>query len=81
VRGFRNRANLQSYRTIGQVAGTLLVRSHERSERVGQAMGCRGFDGEFRSLSEFRTTSLDVLVFTTITGAIIALGAWEWVVA
>ena len=37
VRGFRNRADLHSYRTVGQVAGTLLVRSHERSERVGQA--------------------------------------------
>ena len=35
VRAFRNRANLHSYRTIGQVAGTLLVRSHDRAERIG----------------------------------------------
>src|SRR5437868_4244073 len=60
VRGYRNRANLHSYRTIGHVAGTLLVRSHERAERVGQAMRCRGFDGRFRSLTAFRTRWPDV---------------------
>ena len=67
VRGFRNRADLHSYRTIGQVAGTLLVRSHERSERVGQAMRCRGFDGQFRSLTQFHTAARDVLLFLIIT--------------
>ena len=81
VRGFRNRANLHSYRTIGQVAGTLLVRSHERSERVGQAMSCRGFDGEFRSLSDFRTRPSDVLIFALLSGSVVALTAWDWFVA
>jgi cobalt/nickel transport system permease protein len=78
VRGFRNRADLHSYRTIGQVAGTLLVRSAERSERVGQAMRCRGFDGEFRSLSAFRTRWPDVLAFTAIVGYAVGLVAWDW---
>ena len=68
VRGFRNRPDLHSYRTIGQVAGTLLVRSHERSERVAQAMRCRGFAGEFRSLHAFRTTAADVVAFALIVG-------------
>ena len=53
VRGYRHRANWHSYRTVGHVAGTLLVRGYERAERVGQAMRCRGFDGRFRSLTEF----------------------------
>ena len=35
VRGFRNRANLHSYRTVGQVAGTLLV-AQPRSRRAGR---------------------------------------------
>jgi cobalt/nickel transport system permease protein len=77
VRGFRNRASLHSYRTIGQVAGTLLVRSHERSERVGQAMRCRGFDGAFRSLAEFRTTWPDVVAFVVIVGYVVGLLAWD----
>src|SRR5262249_2649742 len=44
VRGYRNRVSRHSYHTIGHVAGTLLVRGYERSERVAQAMRCRGFD-------------------------------------
>ncbi len=70
VRGYRNRANWHSYRTIGHVAGTLLVRGYERGERVGQAMRCRGFDGQFRSLTAFRTRWADVLAFGTIVLAI-----------
>jgi cobalt/nickel transport system permease protein len=77
VRGFRNRADLHSYRTIGQVAGTLLVRSHERSERVGQAMRCRGFDGEFRALDEFAAAWPDVLAFAVIVGYAASLLAWD----
>ncbi|HZZ82592.1 MAG TPA: cobalt ECF transporter T component CbiQ [Gemmataceae bacterium] len=77
VRGFRNRADLHSYRTVGQVAGTLLVRSHERSERVGQAMRCRGFDGEFRSLHEFRGGWPDVLAFLLTVSYAVALVVWD----
>lgn len=68
VRGFRNRPDLHSYRTIGQVAGTLLVRSHERAERLAQAMRCRGFDGRFRTRHAFRTTAADVLAFALVVG-------------
>jgi cobalt/nickel transport system permease protein len=66
VRGYRNRPSWHSYRTVGHVAGTLLVRGYERAERVGQAMRCRGFDGRFRSLVEFRTRWPDVLVFVLL---------------
>jgi len=78
VRGFRNRACGHSYRTVGQVAGTLLVRSLERAERVGHAMRCRGFDGTFRSLQERRTELMDVLMFTTIIGIAAALWVWDF---
>jgi cobalt/nickel transport system permease protein len=78
VRGFRNRANLHSYRTIGKVAGTLLVRSHERSERVGQAMQARGFDGRFRSLQEFSTHGVDIAFFGLAVVSAAALLCWDW---
>jgi len=77
VRGFRNRANRHGYRTVGHVAGTLLVRSHERAERVGQAMRCRGFDGHFRSLTEFHTKMTDVAAFALTVGAAAGLLAWD----
>jgi cobalt/nickel transport system permease protein len=74
VRGFRQRGDRHSYRTVGQVAGVLLLRSHERAERVAQAMRCRGFDGRFRSLTDFRTTLADVLTFVLLAAAL--AGCW-----
>jgi cobalt/nickel transport system permease protein len=73
VRGFRNRASRHCYRTIGHVAGTLLVRGSERAERVAQAMRCRGFDGRFRALTAFRTTRADQLFFLILAGTAAAL--------
>ena len=78
VRGYRNRANRHSYRTAGHVAGTLLVRGYERAERVGQAMRCRGFDGQFRALTAFTTHPSDVLAFLLVTAGAAALAAWDW---
>lgn len=80
VRGFRNAANVHSYRTIGQVAGTLLVRSAERSERVGQAMRCRGFEGEFHTLDEFRTARTDVAIFVLLMAWVAGLVTWDLLV-
>jgi cobalt/nickel transport system permease protein len=80
VRGYRNRASVHSYRTIGQVAGTLLVRGHERSERVAQAMRCRGFDGRFRALHDFHTRGADLLFFAIavfVAGGLLSWDLWN----
>jgi cobalt/nickel transport system permease protein len=77
VRGYRHRATLHSYRTVGHVAGTLFVRSYERAERVGHAMRCRGFDGCFRALGDFRTRLPDVLMFAGIMVFAVGLLVWD----
>jgi cobalt/nickel transport system permease protein len=77
TRGFRNRADLHSWRTVGAASGTLLARGHDRAERVAAAMRCRGFDGRFRSLAQFGTSRRDVAVFvlTLLAAAgVVALG-------
>jgi cobalt/nickel transport system permease protein len=73
VRGYRNRPTRHGYRTVAHVAGTLLVRGHERGERVSQAMRARGFDGCYRSLAGFRTRPADVGFFLLLAGAAAAL--------
>lgn len=80
VRGYRNRPTMHCYRTIGNVAGTLLVRSSERAERVAQAMRCRGFDGRFRSMTEFRTRPIDIIGFVAIAVGFTALVVGELVI-
>ncbi len=77
VRGFRNRTSPRAYGTVGRVAGALLVRGHERAERVHHAMRCRGFDGRFRSLAAFRTRPADVAAFLLVAGAAAGLVALD----
>ena len=76
TRGFRNRADLRSWRTVGAASGTLLVRGHDRAERVAAAMRCRGFDGRFHSLDAFRTRRRDVaalLLTLAVAAGVVAL--------
>jgi cobalt/nickel transport system permease protein len=80
VRGFRARASGHTYRTVGQVTGTLLVRGTERAERVAQAMRCRGFDGRFRTLDDFRTTRADVLACVGMVVAAAGLVVGDWAI-
>lgn len=73
LRGFRNRVQWETYRTISSVVGTLLVLGFEHTERVSQAMRCRGYHGRVETLQEFRTTKRDVLLFGLITGTMVCL--------
>lgn len=68
LRRYRNRLSRHSYRTLGHVAGTLLVRSYERAERVGHAMRTRGFSGRFRTLQRFHTHGSDLAGFGLLAG-------------
>src|SRR5207249_6912261 len=77
VRGYRNRPTRHSYRTIGHIAGSLLVRSHERGERVAQAMRCRGYDGMHRSLTDFQTRGADVAFFLLVSACAAGLLLWD----
>ena len=77
VRGYRNRPCRHSYRTIGHATGSLLVRSHDRGERVAQAMRCRGFDGRYRSLSAFQTRFADVVFFLLVAVGAASLFLWD----
>jgi cobalt/nickel transport system permease protein len=48
-------------RVTGSLAGSLFIRSLERSERVYQAMLARGYDGEIRSLREVPLERKEIL--------------------
>jgi len=47
-------------KTIGNMVGTLFLRSYERGERVYGAMVARGFDGKTRTLSNLRLARHDL---------------------
>jgi len=56
ARCFKPGNNAHTYRSIGYLLGMLLVRSIERSERILEAMKCRGFQGKFYLLDPFGFT-------------------------
>jgi cobalt/nickel transport system permease protein len=45
VRAFRPKMDRHTLRTFGNLAGMLVVKGFDRSERVYQAMKCRGYTG------------------------------------
>jgi cobalt/nickel transport system permease protein len=45
ARAFRARSDRHTWRSLGHLAGMLIVRSAARAERVMEAMRCRGFTG------------------------------------
>lgn len=77
TRGFRPGMNRHTYRTYGYLIGMLLVRSLTRSERILEAMRCRGFRGRFYLLDHFHFTHWDLLFgFICLIATGLYLG-WE----
>ena len=55
LRGFIPRTSWASYKTFGYLTAMLLLRSWQRSQRVGKAMRLRGFAGRFPLLEDALT--------------------------
>jgi cobalt/nickel transport system permease protein len=52
-------------KAFSNILGSLFIRSYERAEEVYLAMCARGFDGNIRTLSEFKLRPADgVFLFT-----------------
>lgn len=82
LRGFRAGTNWHTYRSYGYLVGMMLVRAIERSERILDAIKCRGFQGRFPVLTAFRLTRRDgvfaglaLVAFAALIGLEIILGA------
>lgn len=63
LRGFRNRVSWRTYQAIAGVVGTLLVHGFDHTERVSQAMRCRGYHGRVETLQVFQSTWRDIGLF------------------
>jgi cobalt/nickel transport system permease protein len=79
LRCFRPGFNRHTFCTYGYLVGMLLVKSIDRSERILEAMKCRGFRNTFYSLAAFRLTRADVVFIILCSGICVGLGALEWI--
>ena len=78
IRGFVPRTNLHTYKTYAYVVGMLFVLATERAERVYFAMRCRGYNGRFYSLNEFRSSPGSLFFLLIMTVVITGIGYLEW---
>ncbi|MCZ4283024.1 cobalt ECF transporter T component CbiQ [Kiloniella laminariae] len=72
ARGFVPRTDLHTLRSIGYLVGMMLVRSLERSDRIMEAMKCRGFDGRFYILDTMKSGPRDRIF--AVVSAVTLLG-------
>ena len=73
ARGFRAGVGRHAFRSYGNLAGMILVRSIERAERVDEAMRCRGFSGRFPMRRIRPMTHADAMFAAAAALMIIAL--------
>ena len=62
VRAFKAGNNIHTYRSIGNMVGMLLLRAHERSQAIYQAMTLRAFQGKFWTFHHFHWNKADSLL-------------------
>ncbi len=78
ARGFRAGFNGHSLRSLGYLVGMMFIRGVDRSDRVLEAMKCRGFDGRLYSLSAFSARLRDAVFAGVVVAAGFALAFVEW---
>ena len=74
IRAFQSKTNLHTYRTYAYLVGMLIVRSFDHSQKIYNAMLCRGFTGKFPVMSHFKLKRSDVIVGLLISLITIAIG-------
>jgi len=61
IRCFKPKSNIHTYRTFAYLAGMLIVRSFDRSNRIYNAMLCRGFKNNFPLVVHFALKKNDIV--------------------
>jgi cobalt/nickel transport system permease protein len=79
LRCFRPAFSRHTFRSYGYLIGMLLVKSLDRSERILEAMKCRGFQNRFYTLTTFQFTNADTIFLTCWICLLVGLGVIEWI--
>ncbi|UCD71231.1 MAG: cobalt ECF transporter T component CbiQ [Syntrophobacterales bacterium] len=78
VRCFHPRSDLHTYKAYGHLVGMVVLKSYDCSERVHDAMLCRGFKGKFWVLDHFSLERRDLIAFIIMLLSITGLGFLQW---
>ena len=78
-RNFGGGRKLWQIGTVGNMIGTLFIRSYERGERVYASMVARGFDGHSRTLERLCFGRRDALFIAVLGMALVSIGLFSLV--
>lgn len=78
IRGFKAGLNRNALSGAANLAGSLLVRSFDRADRVHRAMLCRGYVGVIWVKSDFAVTKKDLAFGALMLAMLIAVGGRQW---
>ncbi|MBD3326898.1 cobalt ECF transporter T component CbiQ [candidate division KSB3 bacterium] len=78
LRCFRPGFTRHTFKTYGYLVGMLLIRSLDRSERILNAMKCRGFQHRFYTLTTLTMTKSDVGFLIALGIILTVLAVIEW---
>lgn len=78
LRGFVPKTNSHTYKTYANLIAMVLIKSHDRAERVSNAMKLRGFTGTFHSLHRLPARKADTIVASVIGVTGVALLAADY---
>ncbi len=78
LRAFRPSFSRHTFRSYGYLVGMVLIKSLDRSERILEAMKCRGFRDRFYTLTTFSLTTSDLVFCLCYTSVLIVLTYVEW---
>ncbi|MFC1846900.1 cobalt ECF transporter T component CbiQ [Chloroflexota bacterium] len=68
---------LWQVKTVGNMIGTLFIRSYERGERVYASMVARGFDGHSRTLDSLHFRRMDAVFIAGISLALVGISLFN----
>ena len=60
IRCFSPKTNVHTYKTYAYLVGMLIVKSYDRSQKIYDAMLCRGYTGRFPIISHFTLKKTDL---------------------
>jgi len=78
IRGFHPKTNMHTYRSYAYLVGMLIVKSHDRAERVHSAMICRGFRGKLYDLTEFSIKRTDFIFISIFILCLMVITLKQW---
>lgn len=78
IRNFQAKTNLHTIRIFAYLVGMLLVNSYDRSNRIYQAMLCRGFHDKYYFLNYTKTSLSDIAALAVMLLCIGVLGIMQW---